>query len=239
MNRAAMMRWIMSRWDFVQLRKEQESLARLVRLGDGKKLSEIRTIAGADLTFLNPWKTPTEGIACIVRMRFPEMEVLETTVARARVTFPYVPGFLAYRELPLLMKTYRKMREKADVFLIDGQGIAHPRRFGIAAHFGVVTGEMAIGCAKSWLCGEFREPRRRGVSASLREKSGKVIGRVLRPKDGKSLLFVSPGHRVSVGTSLKIVKLCLKGYKIPEPTRLAHNHLQEVRRSLISGQALR
>ncbi|MBI2059749.1 MAG: endonuclease V [Nitrospirae bacterium] len=215
------------------LKREQERLARDVSLCDGLDLSKVRTIAGCDLTFINSWKTPTEGIACIVRLTFPAMEVLEVVTAHARVTFPYVPGFLAYRELPLLLKAYGKMEEKADVFLIDGQGIAHPRRFGIAAHFGVVTGEMTIGCAKSWLCGEYRDPSASGRSIGLRDKSGRAIGTVLRPSSGKSLLFVSPGHLVSVGTSLKIVKSCLKGYRIPEPTRLAHNRLTGIRRSLL------
>lgn len=216
-----------------RLRREQESLARRVILTDALPRKDIRVVAGADLTFLDVWRTPTVGLACFTLMEFPAMKLLERVVVQGRVTFPYIPTFLAYRELPLLLKGYRRLKPKPDVVLVDGQGIAHPRGFGIAAHFGVLTGAVTIGCAKSWLFGEYKMPARAGAHTVLRGPNRGKIGHVLRPSHGKSLLFISPGHRVSPDTSLEIVRSCLMGFKIPEPIRLSHNHLQEIRRTML------
>lgn len=225
----------MRRIELAALRREQETIARRVRLVEGIRFEGIRIVAGADLTFLNPWKTPTVGIASFVVLSFPSLDVIEQVVVEGRVTFPYIATYLAYRELPLLLKAFGKLKQRVDVVMIDGQGIAHPRRCGIGSHFGVETGVMTIGCAKSWLYGDYHEPSRIGQAAALMSLSGERIGSVLRSSRSKHPLFVSPGHRITVDTALKLTRACLSGHRIPEPTRLAHDVLRERRRALLES----
>ncbi|MBI2890358.1 MAG: endonuclease V [Nitrospirae bacterium] len=221
---------------FARLAEEQRRLARRVVLRDGVPLGRIRCVAGADLTFVSPWRTPTTGLACVALFSYPDLKWLDAVVLKGRVTFPYVPGFLSYRELPLLLRAFRRVRDKVDAVLVDAQGIAHPRRCGLASHFGVKAGVMSVGCAKSHLCGRYREPARRPGAASVLQGEGRErLGYVLRPGVGKSLLFISPGHRVSAETSLALAQACLRGHTLPEPTRVAHNLLVEERRKLMAG----
>ncbi len=192
---------------------------------DGFK--RVRYVAGGDLTFLNIRKTPTRGLGAFVVLDVLRGDVVEEVVEEDEVKFPYIPTFLAYRELPLLVKAFKKLRSRPDVVLIDGQGIAHPRGLGIASHFGVYFNLPTVGVAKSRLIGEYEDPPPYGISP-LRHR-GKRIGWVLRKGKGKSLLFISPGHLVSLKSSLDIVRgILARGLTLP--TRLAHNLLQEERR---------
>lgn len=218
-----------------RLARAQERLRERLVLRDDFDPQQVRTVAGGDVTFLDVRKARTRGLACFALLSYPELTLVESVIVEREVSFPYIPGYLAYRELPLLLRAYEKMRGKADLFILDGQGIAHPRGIGIAASFGVITGEVAIGCAKTRLFGTCEEPGPQPWDASpLYAPDGSVIGAAVRPGRGANPLFISPGHRIGVETAVKIVRDCSRGYRLPEPTRLAHNLLQEARRHALS-----
>jgi deoxyribonuclease V len=148
--------------------------------------------------------------------------VVETAVELMPVTFPYVPGLLSFREAPALLAAARRLKSEPGAFLIDGQGLAHPRRLGIACHVGLWLGRPTIGCAKSRLCGQHAEPgARRGASTRLVHE-GETIGRVVRTREGVKPLYVSVGHLVTLEDAVKLTLLCCRGYRLPEPARLAH-----------------
>lgn len=213
-----------------ELKAEQEALRARLVLRDDFDPQAVRTVAGGDVTFLEARRAVTRGLACLTLHSFPGLELLDRVVVEGPVTFPYVPGFLAYRELPLLLEAWRRLGARADVVLLDAQGIAHPRGLGLASHFGVVTGSVAVGCAKSHLYGEYVPPPPGGESPLL-APDGRRLGTVLRPGTGRGLLFVSPGHRVSVATATALVRACLGGRRLPAPTRAAHALLQQARRA--------
>ncbi len=220
------------KFDYRKAAFAQEVLRRKLVL---KPINGVKFVGGCDLTFLNPFKTPTVGIGCFVILRFPSLELVEVKHATMEVKIPYVPGFLAFREVPLLVKTYLGLSVKPDVVVVDGQGIAHPRRLGLASHLGIVMGISTVGCAKKPLFGVFENPcKERGCFSYIRDPESKeIIGAVLRTRDGVKPVFVSPGNFSDVGTSVKLILDCCKGYRIPEPVRLAHNHLKEIRKELL------
>jgi len=158
----------------------------------------------------------------VVVLRLPELTVVESTVAEERVEFPYVPGFLSFREAPLLLAAWERLTLTPDLVVVDAQGIAHPRRLGLASHLGLFLDVPTIGCAKSILCGRHgdlgEDP---GASAFLLDK-GEVIGAALRTKRGTKPVYVSIGHKVDLKAALRWVMACCHGYRLPEPTRLAH-----------------
>ncbi len=207
----------------------QTDLVGRVSLTDPPGLKGITFIAGGDACYDSVRCTPTHGAACFAVCRYPSMELVETVLVEGTVRVPYIPSFLAFRELPLFLKAYRRISRRVDVFLIDAQGIAHPRGLGFASHFGVVTGEVSIGCAKSRLIGEFADQGDRPGAASPLYAGTRRIGSVLRPLEGRHVLFVSPGHRISVASSLRIVRGCLRGRRMPEPIQIAHSLLAEAR----------
>jgi deoxyribonuclease V len=159
------------------------------------------------------------AVACLYR--YPALSLVEETVAMREVSFPYVPGFLSFREGPAIIDALNKLTVKPDIILVDGQGIAHPKGMGIASHIGVLIDIPTIGCAKSRLVGEYREPGFRKGSWSPLHYDGKVVGAVLRTRDHVRPLFVSPGHRIDLKTSIEIVLGCTGKYRIPEPLRRA------------------
>lgn len=178
----------------------------------------VEWIAGADVHY------PVKGLAraTAVLMRYPTLQPVAMEVVQEPATFPYVPGLLSFREAPAVMSVLDRLPRRPDLLLVDGQGIAHPRRFGIASHLGVVTGMPTVGCAKSRLCGEACEPGNEiGDWADLTHE-GEVIGAVLRSQAGVKPLFVSIGHRVDLPAAVRWVLSCCRGYRIPEPLRLAH-----------------
>ena len=186
----------------------------------------VNTIAGADISFN---KYSTLVYAGIVVMSYPDLKVLQRAGTIAQTEFPYIPGMLAFREVPVLLQVWESLQIKPDVVLLDGQGIAHPRRMGIAAHCGLLTDVPSIGVAKSRLFGHFNQPAAdAGASTHLMHK-GEQIGLVYRSKRNCNPIFISPGHRLSMEQSLEIVKNCLGKYRIPEPTRQAHLWVNELR----------
>jgi deoxyribonuclease V len=177
----------------------------------------IATIAGADVAL-----DGNHLCACIGLFSFPKLSLLGDSYTRLRAPMPYIPGFLSYRELPVLAKAYKKLGIRPDIMLIDGQGIAHPRGLGLAAHLGVVLGVPAIGCAKSHLFGNYSMPGAKRGSHRLIRSGRQSIGVVLRTRDNVKPLFVSPGHLVDIHDSLRIVLKATRGYRLPEPIRYAH-----------------
>jgi deoxyribonuclease V len=176
----------------------------------------IKAVAGVDLSH----KEEISRCA-IVALDAKTMEVVETAQAEMPVRFPYVTGLLSFREIPVILETLAKLKYTPDMLMMDGAGYAHPRRIGVASHLGVLTGLPVIGVAKSRLCGTHAEPGlRKGAMVRLMDK-GECIGTVLRSRDGCRPLYVSPGHRIGFDSSVKWVMKCLKGYRLPEPTRLA------------------
>jgi deoxyribonuclease V len=144
--------------------------------------------------------------------------------------FPYVPGLLSFREIPALLKAFAKLKRRPDLVFVDGQGLAHPRRLGIASHLGLWLDLPTIGCAKSRLCGEYREPgKKRGNFSPLLDR-GEEIGAVLRSKDEVSPLFVSVGHRIGLASAIRLTLACHEGRRIPAPTRQADRLVAEVKR---------
>ncbi len=197
-------------------RRLQAELARRVRLDD--EIGAPRRIAGFDVGFEDEGRI-TRAAAVLLDAR--DLAPLETHVARVPTSMPYVPGLLSFRELPALMAALALLGESPDLVMIDGQGIAHPRRLGIAAHFGVVTGLPSIGVAKKPLCGRFDAPGEQPGDRTPLIDKGQQIGWALRSKARCLPLIVSPGHRVSLAGALDWTLRCLRGYRLPEPTRLA------------------
>jgi len=179
----------------------------------------VRLAAGVDVSCA---RFSPKVFAAVVLFDLAAGVVVEKASAQAAESFPYVPGLLSFRELPVVLEAFRRLQRVPDVVLVDGQGVAHPRRFGIASHLGLWLDLPAIGCAKSRLCGEHVEPEvQRGAWAGLYE-GGEEIGRVLRTRDRVRPLYVSPGHKVSMEQAVRMVLACGRGYRLPEPTRLAH-----------------
>ena len=192
-------------------------------------------IAGADVSYS---RKDSKIYATLVVLSLPDLTLLETKTIIGETTFPYIPGLLSFREAPLLIKAFRQLQIKPHVILVDGQGIAHPRRIGLASHLGVCLNISTIGCAKSRLIGSYQPVPPSKGSYSLLKEGEEVIGFVLRTKKGVKPIFVSPGHLMDFDTAYKILLLCLKGYRLPEPTRLAHIEANRVRAKFSSPPGL-
>ena len=250
------------RWDVTptEAREIQESLREKWEGGD--RLGEIRTVAGLDAAFVlmgsqafgkkvNRWeklRETNQAIGCVVVYRILEggaqaamavpLEETERAYAVVPLEFPYIPGLLSFREIPALLAAIGKLKVKPDVLFCDGQGYAHPRRFGLAAHLGVWLDRPAIGCAKSILIGEHGELGKKAGSwaALVDPKMGECIGAALRTRDGVKPVFVSQGNRVSLQTAIRMTLAVTDGFRIPRPTREADRFAGEVKRRLVEGQ---
>lgn len=181
---------------------------------------EVHTVAGVDVGFED---NNTIARAAVVVLAYPDLQPLDYALARRPVTFPYIPGLLSFRETPVILDALAHLRTQPDLVICDGQGIAHPRRFGIACHLGLEAGIPTIGCAKSLLVGHHGPlPDDRGAGVPLRDK-GEQIGVVLRTRPGTKPVYISPGHRVSMASAVSFVMNCVTRYRLPETTRAAHN----------------
>jgi deoxyribonuclease V len=206
-------------WDltYSQAISLQKELAGRV---EHKKIkAKPKTIAGLDCAFSKDGK---EIIAAIVVLRFGDFELIEIQNAIQNVNFPYIPGLLSFREAPVCIAAAKKLKTIPGIFMIDGQGIAHPRRLGIAAHLGLFFNKPTIGCAKSRLIGEFREPAlKKGSFSQLTDKE-EIIGSVVRTRTNVKPVFISVGNKCMLEDAIEITLACAIKYRIPEPTRLAH-----------------
>lgn len=176
-------------------------------------------IAGIDVGFENKGATTR---AAVVVLDASSLDIVETQVARLPTTFPYVPGLLSFRELPAVMKAFSQLKSRPELVLCDGQGIAHPRRFGIACHLGVLVGIPTIGVGKTRLCGSYQEPGQDKGCWSPLEDKGEVIGAVLRTRKGCLPLFISPGHGLDLNQAISFTLAATTQFKLPETTRQAH-----------------
>lgn len=188
---------------------------------------DVRTVAGADISCT---RGDERVYAAVVLLDAGSLNVLEEATYCGRTPFPYIPGLLSFREGPALLQAFGKLRGRPDVILFDGQGIAHPRGFGLAAHMGLILDVPAVGCAKTRLVGSFQEPGARRGQFSPLVHDGRVIGSVLRTKDRVKPVFVSPGHRVGHERAVEIVLRCSRRYRIPDPIRRAHILVNKIRK---------
>ena len=199
-----------------EAREMQQRLCRLVETAD--RLGAIGTVAGVDVGF-----DKLNGLtrAAVAVLRFPGLELCEQSLATLPTRFPYVPGLLSFREAPAILAALDKLEHLPDLLVCDGQGLAHPRRFGIACHLGVLTDLPSIGVAKKRLIGTHDElPETRGDWVSLMHE-GDIVGAVLRSRAGVKPIYVSCGHRVGLETAVDLVMRCTTRYRLPETTRRA------------------
>lgn len=200
-----------------QATKLQRELA--IMVSSVNETNKVRLIAGVDISA--PDATGLARAAVVV-LSYPELTLVESKVVKRQVTFPYVPGLLSFREAPLVIAACEELEHNPDLIMVDGQGIAHPRRFGIASHLGLLWDKPTIGCAKSRLCGQHKSPPREAGSYVELLDNGVMIGAVLRTKQGIQPLYISIGHKVNLEAAISWVLKCCRGQRLPEPTRLAH-----------------
>lgn len=216
----------LNRWNVTPREAVQIQRRLRARLELSDRLPAVRCVAGADMAFD---LARNRAIAGVVIYRFPEMEEIERVWGESEIVFPYVTGLLSFREAPALLKVFARVKNTPDLIFCDGHGYAHPRRFGITSHLGVLLDTPTIGCAKSLLIGK-HEPLPLGAGAwtELRDKD-EVVGAVLRTKANVKPIYVTQGHRISLPTALKFVNAVLSGYRIPRPTRDADHFVAAVK----------
>ena len=213
--------WDLSYKGAVALQKELAGKVKFTPLRKQPKL-----IAGLDCAFS---RDSQKIIAAAVVLKIPEFEIIETVTAVRKLVFPYIPGLLSFREAPACIAAVEKLKKEPDVFLVDGQGVAHPRRLGLAAHLGLFFDGVTIGCAKSRLTGYFEEPAFEKGSYSLLEDKNETIGAVVRTRTNVKPVFVSVGNKCTLEDAIKITLACTTKYRLPEPTRLAHQIVSKKR----------
>lgn len=207
-----------------QAKEIQLKLSDKVILED--RFDEIHFVAGVDVGFE---ENNTVTRAAIAILTFPQLELYEQAIAKLPTQFPYIPGYLSFREIPAVLKALDSIKQLPDIFLCDGQGIAHPRRLGIACHLGILTDIPAIGVAKSRLIGSHEPvPVEKGQSVDLIDK-GEIIGAVLRTRANVKPLYISPGHKITRASAIHMVMQCITKYRLPETTRWAHRLASNVR----------
>jgi deoxyribonuclease V len=205
----------------------QQELRAQVRPQGRIRWRELRTVAGADCSF---GKRAKKGVGGIVVVGFPSLEPIAEACAVGPAEFPYIPGLLSFREIPLLIAAWKRLPVKPDIIICDAQGIAHPRGIGLASHFGLVLDLPTVGCAKTRLVGEHDQPApERGSTADLLY-DGRKVGLVLRTREGTKPVFVSPGHRVGHRPAAELVLRCSPRYRIPEVIRAAHHLVNRIRK---------
>lgn len=183
--------------------------------------SPLNRIAGADVSFHSG-----QARAAVAVMDYATLQPIEQVVVEMPVTFPYIPGLLAFREAPAVLAALERLHAAPDLLILDGQGLAHPRRFGLACHLGVLLDWPAIGCAKSVLVGHYDPPGDAPGSTSELKEQDEVLGAAVRTRKGASPVIVSVGHRMDLVSAIRVVLDCARGFRLPEPARLAHQLTQ-------------
>lgn len=200
-----------------EARAIQETLRSKVRAKNATTLRRVKHVAGVDISIRDD-----RAIAAVVVLDFNSLEIVDYATHEAKVPFPYVPGLLSFRECPTIIAAAKMLRVEPDLIMVDGQGIAHPRRLGIAAHVGLLFDKPTIGCAKTRLTGKHEEPALEAGSRAELWDRDELIGNVLRTKNKCRPLYISVGHKIDLPTAIDLVLKCCRGYRLPEPTRLAH-----------------
>jgi deoxyribonuclease V len=217
------------RWDLqpAEARELQRELAEHVRLQ--ALPCAFRVLGAADISYV---AATNQLVAVMVTFQWPDLTLIESSHVVAPITFPYIPGLLSFREIPSLLEAHRKLQRPPEVLLCDGQGIAHPRRFGLASHLGLCLDIPTVGCAKKLLCGKHDElERHRGCATPLRHRD-EAVGWVFRSRDGVKPIYISPGHLSDLESSKVLIQCCLSRFRIPEPLRQAHNLATQLRKAL-------
>jgi len=215
------------RVDYKKAIQIQENLRELLTFE--KYTGKIQTIAGADVSYDKHSGHFYAGV--VVFKLNKQLELIEEATAVGKARFPYIPGLLSFREAPILLMAFRKLKNNPDIVLFDGQGIAHPRHFGLASHMGLILDKPSIGCAKSRLVGEYGSVENTAGAYSKLIYENKIVGVVLRTKKNTKPVFISPGHRTNLTFAIRIVLKTCCGYRIPEPTRQAHLLVNKLRRT--------
>ena len=214
-------------WDLTP--KEAVALQRELagRIETRTPLTSYALIAGADVSY-NRFSPVI--YAAVVVLRASDWSIVETQTVIGETRFPYVPGLLSFRETPILLQAFARLQARPDVIMCDGHGYAHPRRFGYACHVGLWLNIPTLGCAKSVLVGTYREPgRKRGCVAPLRHQD-EVVGMAVRTRDGTQPVYASVGNHIDLPSAARVILDSARGYRIPEPTRQAHLHVNVLRR---------
>ncbi len=235
---------LVSPQDAIQLQKQLTS--QIVLKNSFGSLDEIKTIAAFDLAlelnprFISAGTAQGQAYAVSVLFSFPELEIINRYYYVGEIKFPYIPGLLSFRECSLYLALIEQHNINADIYIFDGQGVAHPRRLGIASHMGLMINKPTIGCAKSLLYGEYSKlaEERFSTSKLLDPKSHELIGTVLRTKAKCNPVFISPGYLIDHPTSLEIITKFCDGYRIPKATRLADQYSKEVKKLVKVGDIL-
>lgn len=189
-------------------------------------------IAGVDVSYS---KSGGIGFGVVALFRFPELQLIEYHSSAGVVNFPYIPGYLSFREIPLILPLFRKLQKQPGIVLVDGQGIAHPRSLGIASHLGILLNLPTIGCAKTLLVGEYHDPPNDKGAYSWLIYRRRIVGAVLRSKKNVRPIIVSPGYKVSLPTAVKIVTRCITNYRLPEPIRITDQLTKNFRTTYREG----
>ncbi len=216
------------RWDLTtaEARELQTEMARCV--DTSTPLPQVNLIAAADVSFN---RFDTQIAASVIVVRADTFELVERVGLVHPMKFPYIPGLLSFREAPAVLEAFSRLKSDFDVVLVDGQGIAHPRRLGIASHLGLILDKPTVGCAKSRLIGTYDAPGARRGERSLLLDSGEIVGAVVSTKDRVKPLFVSVGHRCDLDSAVALVLKTSGRYRVPTPLRMAHEDVNEVRRA--------
>jgi len=198
----------------------QEKLRKRIKFNESN--IEAKIVVGADVAYD---KKNNLCIGACVVYDLKENKILQKIIKKGKVNFPYIPGLLSFREAPILLKAFNEVKFSYDVAILDGQGYAHPRRFGLASHISLWLNKPTIGCAKSRLIGEYKMPSNEiGDWSELKEKD-EVIGAVVRTRKNVKPIFVSVGNQVNIENAIEIILKCCQGYRLPEPIRIAHNYV--------------
>ena len=216
--------WKVSPGEAIQLQNELKG-----KISLKKSFNKVKIVAGADVSYYQ-----NKMIAGIVIFKFPQLEIIEKKSSLSSVNLPYIPGLLTFREGPSLLKALKKIKIEPDVILFDGQGIAHPRRMGIATHLGLFLDKPTIGCAKSRLSGKYTSVGEEKGDYALLKEGEEVLGAVLRTRRKVKPIFVSPGHKIDLSNSIEIVLKCIVKYRLPLPVREAHIFVNQIRNNLTS-----
>jgi deoxyribonuclease V len=224
-------RWDVTPEEAAEIQREMSS-----RVVEQDQVGDLHYVAGVDVGFEGEDNKTSR--AAVVVLRFPELTPVEYAIARMPVQFPYIPGLLAFREAPVILRALEQIETKPDVIIVDGHGRAHPRHMGIACTLGVLLEEPTIGCAKSILVGKAEEPAQRVGAWTPLIYRGQVVGAAVRTRVKVTPIYVSIGNRVSLERAIEIVVKCCKGYRLPETTRYAHRVAGGEKLSLPGGSRL-
>lgn len=221
-----------------QLYRIQREIASRAIIEDKLNVEGLKLVAGADQAFFYELKNEDKDgqekiVSAVVVLEYPSMKPVTYSYSAMPVDFPYVPGLLSFREAPAIIKAFNALKNKPDLLVIDGGGINHPRFAGLATHVGVTLNIATIGVAKNLLCGNGEVPTKEGEERVIKYK-GEHVGYYLKSKKGCKPIIVAPGHKVSLKTSLRLIKNCIRKHKLPEPTRIAHLYANKIKKEFHS-----